>query len=82
LNRFADAFALALLLGMSASPVLAWSCGSDDVLAADASPSERARISAEVARERALSAALACIEAGLEDCPEMPGLTSVAAPAE
>lgn len=82
MNRFIDTLAVALLLGMSASPVLAWSCASDNVLAADASPEERARISAEVARERALSTVLPCIEAGLGDCPETPGLMSVAAPAE
>ena len=60
---------------MITTPALSWSCASDEVLAAQASPEDRARISTEVARQRGWADAMACIAEGRTDCPEAPDLT-------
>jgi hypothetical protein len=66
-----------LLAGGQAS---AWSCASDEPLTPHVSVEERARISAEVARERALSEALHCRSEGLADCSRPPTETAVPIP--
>ena len=75
MRRFIEIVLLALLCSPFAAPALSWSCASDEELAAQVSPEERARITAEVARQRASVEATACIEAGRDDCPEAPDLT-------
>lgn len=58
-----------------AAPALGWSCASDEDLTPTATPEERARIRAEIARQRAWAEAMACIEAGRSDCPDPPDLS-------
>ena len=66
--------AAAVAIGLAA-PALGWSCASEENLAAVVTPEERARISAEIARQRAWQDATACIEAGETDCPDPPDLS-------
>lgn len=68
LQRFTDILAM-LSLCCLAGPALAWSCASDEPLTPQVTAAERARISAEVARERALAEALRCRAEGRADCP-------------
>ncbi len=76
LKRFTETLT-ALAAGLAlAGPALAWSCLSDEPLTPQVTAAERSRISAEVARERALAAALQCRAEGRADCPPL----SVAAP--
>lgn len=57
---------------------LAWSCSSEEPLAAVATPEQRARAALEVARARALAEAVKCQEAGQSDCPQGPAPVPVA----
>lgn len=72
LKRCLEVGLLWLVACLFAGPVLAWSCASDDTLAAEVTAEERARISAAVARQRAKADAAACAAAGRNDCPEIP----------
>jgi len=65
---------VAVSLGLT-TPAFSWSCASDEELAATVTPEERARIGAEIARQRAWAEAMACIEAGRQDCAEAPDLS-------
>ena len=71
---------IVLLSGTIADPALAWSCSSEETLAAEVSPEERARVTAEIARQRALAEALRCVEDGRQECPAVLPLTKVSAP--
>ncbi|MDZ7709744.1 MAG: hypothetical protein U5K36_06410 [Roseovarius sp.] len=75
MNRFIETGAAALLALGLATPALGWSCASDEELVATATPEERARISAEIARQRAWAEAMTCIEAGGKECPDPPDLS-------
>lgn len=81
MKRSIEIAAASLVLTLAATPALPWSCASDEPLAATATPAERERIAAEIARQRALAEAMECIEAGRADCPEMPALTPAGAQA-
>lgn len=74
LKQYIEIGFLALMSSLLAGPALSWSCASEEVLAAEVSPEERARINAEISRRRDWAEAMACIEAGREDCPEAPDL--------
>lgn len=75
LKRCIEIGLLALLCSPVAATAQGWSCASDEALTASVSAEERARISAEIARQRAWAEAMACTEAGRSDCPEAPDLT-------
>lgn len=68
LKRFTEAFFLLGIALLVAGQASAWSCASDEPLVPEVSVSDRARISAEVARERALADALRCRSEGRADC--------------
>ncbi|TCM87130.1 hypothetical protein [Rhodovulum steppense] len=81
MKRSIEIAAATLALTLAAPPALPWSCASDEPLAATATPEDRERIAAEIARQRALAEAMDCIAAGRADCPAMPALTPVGAQA-
>lgn len=72
------AASLALALAVAAGPVFGWSCASDEPLVPQVSAEERARISAEVAAERAAAERLECLRAGLDACGPAPAASSPA----
>jgi hypothetical protein len=79
-RRFAEALAaLAVGLLAAAGQVAAWSCASDEPLTPQVSAEEGARISAEVARDRALAEALRCRAEMRADCPPLPTETATLA---
>jgi hypothetical protein len=80
LKRYTETLASIGIALIAAGPAGAWSCASDEPLTPQVSAEERARISAEVARERALTAALRCRADGLEDCPTLPTQTPTPVP--
>lgn len=75
MGRFIEITAAAAVAVALTAPAFGWSCASDETLATSATPEERARISAEIARQRAWEEAMACIEAGHSDCPDVPDLS-------
>lgn len=80
MKRLVEVLLIVLLAGTLADPALAWSCSSEETLAAEVSPEERAKVTAEIARQRALAEALRCVEDGLPECADMLPLTRVSAP--
>lgn len=77
MRRSIEAALLLAILTTAPGLALAWSCASDEPLAAAATPEQRALVAQEVERARALAEAMACLEEGRRDCPEMPALVSV-----
>ena len=63
-----SAASLATAFVLAAGPVFGWSCASDEPLVPQVSAEERARISAEVAAERAAAERAACRRGGGEAC--------------
>lgn len=63
--------AAALAMGLAA-PAFGWSCASGENLAATVTPADRARISAEVVRQRAATDAGVCLDADGTACPDTP----------
>jgi len=74
------ALLLGFLVGL-AGVAQAWSCSSDEPLAATATAEDRARVALEVAQARAIAEAMACLDEGRSDCPDMPALLPVSSQA-